>query len=187
MIRVVDTRDEALGTFKAFHAREPKRETEFDFTWPTKWQEVGEGKAVMYRSNKWKKDLRSHEDYKHVAEGPQALLVVPGYLREREDESVHIDAFGPYFTLTGPMPQHFTKLGPVLGVQARLYDEKDNGDLYLPNGDDRLYQIEMPRCHLGGAKHPESDEPFLFFYDKHGIYMMITGAELDIEKDGIVG
>ena len=187
MVYVVDTKDDAIGTFKTFHARDPKTETEFDFEWPELWQEVGEGKAVMYRSNKWKSSLRDHEDYKHVAESSQALFVVPGYLRERSDEDVHVKVYGGMFSIQGPMPQHFTKLGPLLGMQARLFDKKENGDVYLPKGDDRLYQIEMARCYLGGARHPETLEPFLFVYDKHGVYMMVTGTELNIEKDGVVG
>jgi hypothetical protein len=41
---------------------------------------------------------------------------------------------------------------------------------------------------LGGARFPDNDEAFLFVYTKKGgVHMIITGKELEIEKDGITG
>jgi hypothetical protein len=51
----------------------------------------------------------------------------------------------------------------------------------------RLYEVTQARAFLGGAEHPETKEKFLFIYDARGVYVLLTGGELGIEKDGIVG
>ena len=41
---------------------------------------------------------------------------------------------------------------------------------------------------LAGAKHPVTKEVMLVVYTKSaGVHMLITGAELTIEKDGVAG
>ncbi len=188
-MRVVDTRADAEKTFRVFHDRNPRREIPFDFGWPTEMQEVGQGKAEMYRSNKWKKDLQEYEEYKHVVEGTRTVYMVPGFLREWGDPRRSIDLCGPIVSFEEPMPKHFARLGPLLGLQVRLY-RCDDGEPYLPTGDGadgNLYEITVARAYLGGAEHPETREKFLFVYDARGVHIVLTGGELGIEKDGIVG
>ncbi len=180
-MKTVDTEKEARKTFEVFHDRESRRKVPMNFTWPTKVQEIGQAVAQMYRSNKWKSNLKDFEDYKHIAEAFQFCYVVPGFLREFTSDRP-LKVYGPKHEVEGPMPEHFTILAPLIGIQIRLYDSK----LKLP--EDNLYEVVVPRGMLGGAKHPKTGEPFLFVYTKtEGIGMLITGDELDIEKDGIVG
>ena len=143
----------------------------------------------MYRSNKWKKDLREYDEYKHVVEGTRTVYMVPGFLRKWRSSRQEIDVCGPMVTFEEPMPQHFTRLGPLLGLQVRLFACGD-GEPTVVKGDGedgRLYEVTMARAFLGGAEHPETKEKFLFVYDARGVYVLLTGGELGIEKDGIVG
>lgn len=178
MTRVVDTSDEAAKTFRTFMARDHRRQVPMKFSWPKQMQEVGMGKAVMYRSNKWKSNRSEFEDYKHIAEAQQAVYVTPGFLRDWNNPSQKLDVAGPIVQLEDPMPKHFAVLAPLLGVQVRL-----NG----VEGDD-LYEVVVKHGMLGAAVHPKTNEPFLFVYTAAGgVHMLLTGKELDIEKDGIVG
>lgn len=181
---VVDTEEDAVEMFEVFHARGAKRRTKFGFGWPKRVQAVGEAKAQLYRSNKWKSNPRHFEDYKHVAEAPQTCYVVPGFLRD-ESGKHPLKVTGDYFDLSEEeMPKHFTVLASLIGVQIRLYDS----DGRLPRGDQGLYEVTVPRGMLGAAKFPGSEEAFLIVYTKlGGIHMLITGKELDIERDGITG
>lgn len=183
MTKLVDTRDKAKDMFETFHAKDVRRQVSFPFNWPTKMQEVGRAIAQLYRSNKWQSNPRVHEDYKHIAEAPQRLYVVPGFLQDAE-EGGPLKVYGPQITLPEEMPKHFSILATLIGVQARLYES--NGK--LPRGEKGLFEIAVKHGMLGGARFPDNDEPFLFVYTKQGgVHMMITGTELDIEKDGIVG
>jgi len=187
---VVPTRTEAEKTFRVFYDRPARRARELPFGWPREMQEIGEGKAEIYRSNKWQKDLSDFEDYKHVAEGTRTVYATPGFLREWKTPTHPLEVFGPMVAFDEPMPKHFTQLAPLLGVQIRLYAEDDAGRVYLPKGDGekgRLFEVTVARAYLGGAKHPETDETFLFVYDSRGVHMLLTGGSLTIEKDGIAG
>lgn len=182
-MKLVDTRDKAKDIFETFHAKESRRQVSFPFNWPRQMQEVGRAIAQLYRSNKWKMNPRDFEDYKHIAEAPQRLYVVPGFLQDAEDGGP-LKVYGPKITLPEEMPKHFSILATLIGVQARLYEP--NGK--LPRGDNGLYEIAVKHGMLGAARFPDNDEPFLFVYTKQGgVHMLITGTELDIEKDGIVG
>lgn len=186
-LQVVDTKDQAVGMYRTFMARNPTREVEMPWTWPTEMQEVGVGQAEMYRSNKWKKDLENWEDYKHVAESPRLTYCRPGFLRDWNNPRKHLEVVGPMVKFDEPMPRHFTILAPLLGVQLHLFDENEKGDIYLPK-DENIYEVRMDRGMLGGAIHPKSKEPFLFVYtEKGGVHMLITGNRLQIKRDGIVG
>lgn len=185
--RVVDTRKQAEEMFSTFHARNPQREVKFPWTWPTRMQEVGVGESEMYRSNKWKKNLKEYEDYKHVAEGPRLTYCTEGFLREWGRPRKRLKVEGEWVELEGPMPKHFTILAPLLGVQLRLFERKPSGELYLPS-EGSVYEVRMDRAMLGGAKHPETGEVFVFVYTKsEGVHMMMTGNELNIGKDGLEG
>lgn len=181
-IAIVDTDQDAQEIFEKFHDKPSKKHVKMNFSWPTELQEIGEAKAQMYRSNKWKTNPKDTEDYKHIAESYQRCYVVPGFLRDYstgKKMSVH----GPFLDVQGPMPKHFTILAPLIGIQVRLYGKSGK-----PSGSDDLYEVVVQNGMLGGAKHPDTGEVFLFVYTKdHGIGMLITGDELGIEKDGIVG
>ncbi|SRR6185295_7423792 len=182
-LRVVDTKEAAAKTFRTFHDRAPEEEIELPFTWPPRLQEVGEGKAEMYRSNKWKKNRSEHDDYKHVVESNRTVYVEPGFLREGVRPYRPMKLYGPTLSFEGTMPKYFTFLGPLLGVQLRLYDESET----LPSGGKELYEVRIARAKLGAAKHPDTNETFLFVYTPDGVHMILTGERLSIEKDGIAG
>lgn len=182
-IEIIDTEKDAVSMYERFHDKASKRRQKFDFTWPTSVQEIGEAKAQMYRSNKWKRNPQEFEDYKHIAEAFQLCYVTPGFLRDYSTGKA-MPVHGPTLEVQGPMPQHFTILAPLIGIQVKLYDKGGK----LPKGDENLYEVVVPRGMLAGAKHPKTGDNFLFVYTKaHGIGMLITGEELAVEKDGIVG
>lgn len=194
MTRVIDTSEQAEKTFRTFMARDHKRHVPMSFSWPKTMQEIGVGKAVMYRSNKWKSNPKEFEDYKHVAESEQAVYVTPGFLREWSNPRQKIEVFGPMVTLREPMPSHFAVLAPLLGVQLRLSGPKGrskflaNQGLVFPSDESELFEVVVKHGMLGAAVHPETKEKFIFVYTTAGgVHMLLTGRELDIEKDGIVG
>lgn len=185
--RVIDTRETAVSVFRTFHDREPEKEIQFPFDWPASLQEIGQGKAELYTSNKWQKNRRDYEDYKHVVEGSRVVCAEPDFLRDWGGKS-RLPVCGPMMAPIMPMPLYFSVLGKLLGIQVRLYRLGPNGEPELPTGDDGCYEIHVPRGMLGAAKHPATGEPFLLVYTKKGgVHMILTGNRLDIEKDGIVG
>lgn len=186
-VRVIDTKDAAEKTFRTFYDRPSEREFELTFGWPKKLQEVGVGRAEMYSSNKWMKNRSEYDDYKHVAEGMRTVYCEPGFLREDGHPSRKIEVHGPMAEFEEPMPKHFARLGPLLGVQIRLYEEGKDGELILPSGDRGLYEVKIARAILGSAIHPETRETFLFVYTPERVHMILTGDKLSIEKDGIAG
>jgi len=172
----------ARKMFEDFHDKPSRRRVKFDFGWPRTLQEVGKAQAQMYRSNKWKKDPKEYEDYKHIAEGPQNCYIVPGFLRDLHNKP--LKTYGDTYDFPPPMPTHVTILAPLIGIQVKLYDESGK----LPKGDKNLYEIVVSHGMLAGARFPDNDETFLLVYTKlGGVHMIITGTELDVEKDGIVG
>lgn len=171
---------------ETFTDKPPEREELLQWDWPKSMLQVGTCESVMYASDKWR-DHGDAIDYKHVAEGPQVLLVTPGFLREYSSPGTQLPVCGPEVELDGPMPDSFAVLAKILGVQTKLYEE-DDGGYYLPNGDETLYQVDIANAWLGGAKHPATGQTFLIVYTKkNGPCCLITGEILDIEKDGIVG
>lgn len=182
-MKTVPTEASARKMFEDFHDRPSRRRVPFNFSWPKAYQEVGRAEAQMYRSNKWKKNPREFEDYKHIAEGPQHCYVVSGFLRDYETNKP-LKVYGPKIFLDEKMPEHVTILAPLIGVQLQLYDASGK----LPRGEERLYEIVVGNGMLAGARFPETDEAFLVVYTKEGgVHMLITGEELDVERDGIVG
>jgi hypothetical protein len=182
-MKTVNTEPQARRMFETFHDKASRRRVSFDFGWPTTFQEIGQAKAQIYRSNKWKKNPREYEDYKHIAESSQTCYAVPGFLRDFETNEP-LDVQGELVDLDEQMPEHITILAPLLGIQVKFYDERGK----LPQGDRNMYEIMVPNGMLGGANFPETDQPFLVVYTKQGgVHMIIVGEKLDIEKDGIVG
>jgi len=184
MKRVIDTSSEARDIYRTFVDRPSKKQLRFDWTWPKTMRHVGEAKAQMYKSNKWKKNLNDWEHYKHIAEDYQDCYITPGFLVSNEDPNRRLSIYGPQVEFERPMPKHFAILAPCKGVQIRLFDAKGR----LPKGDENLYQVDVRHAYWGGAIHPETDEHFIFlFSNEAGVGMVITGDSLAITKDGIVG
>jgi hypothetical protein len=172
---------------RTFTDKDPEREQILPWSWPKSMVEVGSCQAVMYASDKWRDDGRL-VDYKHVAEGPQTLLVTPGFLREHDAPRSELAVRGIDVDLNGRLPDSFAVLARILGIQAQLFAEAEDGGLYLPNNGENLYQVDIANAWLGGAKHPETGEKFLLIYTKRsGVCCLITGDILDIERDGITG
>jgi hypothetical protein len=168
------------------------------FTWPAELQVVGKCLSVTYSSDKWQK-TREWEDYKHVAEAPQYLLVRPGFLVDWETDAT-LDTVGPLAALPDPMPRHFAKLAKFIGIQCCLFGSMRGGRGQLSRAAKDLLEFRVAKAHLGGGYVPdecnypkgiglEPGAPFLFVYtlEKDGISCIVTGRDLDIEKDGIVG
>ena len=166
---------------RKFHDKEPEHETAVPWDWPDELQEIGTCEAVMYASPKWQQNPRKIIDYKHVAEGPQRILVRKGFVHDHRG-SRELDVVGPHHELND-MPDAFAVLDKILGVQVQLYAGSDE-EPELP-GD--FFQIDIPGAWLGAAKHPETGETFLIVYTNDGVHCLIVGPQLGVEKDGIVG
>ena len=150
-VEVRDTREAATGMYRTFHAKPAHREVKMRFGWPDRMQEVGAGVAEMYRSNKWKRNPRDYEDYKHLAESPRATYVTEGFLREWGKPNRKLEVTGDWVKFEEPMPQHFTILAPLLGIQLRLYERGADGQLYLPK-DGNIWEVRVSRGMLGAAQ-----------------------------------
>lgn len=182
-----------------FQDKRSRRSETVPFTWPTEVQDVGRCLSVAYSSDKWKTD-RDFEDYKHIAEAPQHLLTVPGFLVDWETDEA-VDVVGPWVELPQPMPRHFAKLARLIGVQFQLYEECTPNGARLGRGRRDLMEFRLSRGMVGATRLPENIDfeypelgihpgaPVLFIYtlEQHGVHAIITGKELDVEKDGIVG
>lgn len=179
------TEVDAIKLRETFMDRESRRKTKLKWKWPERLVEAGSCEAVMYTSDKWREE-GDFVDYKHVAEGPQVLYVREGFLRDYDGND--LESCGEVVELVHEMPDTIAMLAPILGIQCRLYEQDEDGESYLPNGDENLYQIDISGAKLGAAKHPETGETFLVVYtESGGVLCMITGTKLDVLKDGIVG
>lgn len=167
--RVVDTYEDARQMRETFHASPVRRTEAFGFSWPSQVTEIGIARAEIYHSDKWK----TVDDYKHVAEAPQYVFLCPGTVIEDEDGQ-RVKFEGERVDVEGPMPKHFAILAKCLGFMMTLH----NGE---------HLEIRIPRAHWGGARHPETGEAFLFLYSDAGVHFIVTGDELDVTEDGIVG
>jgi hypothetical protein len=187
-VQTVPTEDEAREIRETFMARSAKHRRTFSWVWPPDLLLIGRCLAVMYSSDKWKAE-KDFEDYKHIAEAPQQFLIAPdvdirimGTRGRRELESVSV-------SLIEPMPSDFAKLAPLLGVQVQLFQSVDSrGRGKLGRGKEDLFELAPSRAYLGGARHPKTGQAFLVIYNaSRGVIALVTGNQLDIEKDGVVG
>jgi hypothetical protein len=89
------------------------------------------------------------------------------------------------------MPKHFAILGRFMECNCVLHTSGTDDDPELdPKGDDGCVTLTVRHGMLGASKFVRDGklQPFLFVYHPDvGVYFLITGDELDIEKDGIVG
>lgn len=173
--------DAARKLRRTFHDKEPEHETPVPWRWPSELQEIGVCEAVMYASNKWQKNPKDVIDYKHVAEGPQRILVQPGFLQDFKTGRA-LPTVGPVHELND-MPDAFAVLDKILGVQVQLYTGSDAAP--QPSGE--FYQIDIANAHLGAGVHPVTGQTFLIVYTSQGVHCLIVGDELAVEKDGITG
>jgi hypothetical protein len=167
--------------------------------WPKKVCAIGEGLSIAYTSDKWEKTDKWN-DYKHVAEAPQRVLATPALTRTHVQACESGDRFPPA-DLDWHLPDAVAELTPLLFVEIRVYDRIDargNGQ-FAADQDRGVKRIILPNSMLYGgyARKPgtaaSSDRrrdyrPFLCIGSReHGCIMLITGDELDVTRDGLVG
>lgn len=199
-VRVYDAEDIAKGMVRSFKDREPEYVENFRWRWPSYLQNVGDSLAVAYASDKWKpKDSqgkREMELYKHLAESRNRAFVKPGLLHDYYDTNSEWPVIGPETSFEDvPMPNSFAILGLFEEVDLQLYCFGDeDGPEFSDDPDEGIVKVTVRHGMLGGSKFlwskvgQGSDEPFIFVYTRSaGVLMIMTGEELDIEKDGIVG
>lgn len=179
--------DQAIALRETFVDRKAEKKLPVGWRWPRVMREVGRCEAVMYASDKWQKGRGRNwlEDYKHIAEGAQWVLVRDGFLRDASSGKA-LDVVGPTIEL-GSMPGSFAVLADVLGVQLQFYIPGGDDGYELADDDRGLYEVTIGRAKLGAAKFPDNGETFLLIYTSAGVEMIIVGEELEVEKDGIVG
>jgi len=189
--RVVDTLEFAKNTRRTFTKKEPTEMREYGFSWPTRFQHVGDSLAVAYASDKWKKD-GDFELYKHLAESPNRAYCVPRFLSPYGGSGEY-PVYGGAVSLEGvTMPKHIAILGYFEEADLRLHVGEDDDGPFLGEGDEGVVRVLIKHALLAGGLM-NGDTPFLVVYseprgsDKGGVHMIITGDELDIEADGIVG
>lgn len=191
-LRVVDTLEHAKDVRRTFTKKEPRELREQPWTWPTTYTHVGDSLAVAYASDKWKKN-GDMELYKHLAESRNYAFAAPG-VDFVPLESPHTKY--PVVTQLVSfedrvMPKHIAFLGMFEEIHLQFYRPGAVPSRKL-RGDEGVARVLIKHAFLGGGLM-DGDRPFLVVYseprgnDPGGVHMIITGDELDIEADGIVG
>jgi len=199
-VRVYDAREDAIAMRETFVNRAVEYETDFPFHWPGVMQNVGDSLAVAYASDKWKpknkRGRRELELYKHLAESRNHIFSVDGVItfpKKRKSGYERYPVLGPHVEFYDVcMPDAFAVLGLFEEANVQLYTEgSDEAAGFGEHEDDGVVTLTVRHGMLGGAKmitRPGYFKPFLFVYTASGgVYFLIVGDELDIEKDGIVG
>jgi hypothetical protein len=192
---VVDAKDAAIAIRETFMDRPVKRKTAVNFTWPREMQHVGQCLSVAYASDKWK-EPGDYELYKHLHDGstPNQCLCAPRFLHLYESQGDAAETIGPVVSFAGmPMPREFAVLGLFEEANLKLHVAGDDDRPRFGRGDAGIVKVMIKHAKLGGAvirwsvDGADADQPFIFVYGDDGVYMIVVGDELDIEKDGIVG
>lgn len=197
---VIDAESIGRKYRETFTDKPVREKVELPFSWPTRMQHVGDSLAVAYASDKWKRD-GDYDLYKHIAESPNRVLVVPGFLHSYDRQDRRWPTVGPTVSYAGvPMPKHFAVLGLFEEANLRLYTGgTDREPRFSTKKDDGVVKVLVRHGMLGASKirwsarGQRKDQPFIFVYtepkgsDRGGVVMIIEGDELDVEKDGIVG
>jgi hypothetical protein len=187
-VRVVDTKDaygRAIKQRKVFYGSVGNRDVKLSKPWPSELVHIGKCVGSIYWSDK-ALSRGKWEIYKHIAEAGQDLFINPETttLLDPSGNELIFDYDGSggenvisgceVFRITSPMPKYISELAEDQGIQAILKDGS-------------YYEIRLPKAMWGSGINPETDETFLVVYSKEGIHFLITGVELDITEDGIVG
>lgn len=190
----------ARNISETFKDRPVETEETLDFDWPDKLQEVGESVGVAYDSDKWKPrgpgGRRDSEVYKHIAESRNRIYAEPGLLQP--DIGLELKPIGPKLSLREAsqrgsivMPESFAVLGRFIECNVILHTAgTDQAPRRATSGDKGVVTFSVKHGMLGASKMKRDGklQPFLFVYrPDFGVYFIITGDELDIERDGIVG
>lgn len=185
---------------EVFKDRPVETEETLDFDWPDVVQEVGEPLGVAYDSDKWKPrngdGRRESEVYKHIRESRNRIYVEPGLLQP--DTGFDFEPIGPRLSLKEAsrhgeiiMPDSFAVLGRFVECNVVLHTSgTDEAPRRATSGDKGVVTFSVKHGMLGASKMRRDGrlQPFLFVYrPDFGVYFIITGDELDIERDGIVG
>lgn len=162
--------DRAVEVREVFTDREASNENEYSWDWPRSMMDMGICESVMYRSDKW--NPGRFVDYKHLAESEQRVLVVPGFLSPYRGRGL------PVMRRATPpaLPSFMAELADCIGIQVRVT---------MQDGEEEYIQIDLGGMKLGGLKH--RGKAYLCVYDLSGCKILIQGARLDIQKDGITG
>jgi len=194
---VRDTFEAAKKHREDFFGAPIEREEQLGFAWPRFVRYLGRTNSEIYLSNKKLADWRM-TPFKHICEADQYLFVNPDTTLFVNDDGQSVDVVESKRRLRPPklddghlvrlyacsyeiqgsaektMPRHVAKLAKNHGVQW-----------IASNG--RYFEAHIPNSFLAAAEHPVTHETMLIVYSKEGIHFLITGPELDVTKDGIVG
>lgn len=165
--------DAAMSRYKTFHAKDPIRVAELSHDLPARWRVVGDALAVMYRTDKWKKD-GVDEDYKHLHDKGD---------NQPYEELKGVRIYEPVkggggTSLPVSRPRAMTLLGYCLGVFVRkdsdgeIYEANPRGTYLFcsPSGD--MLALYSPHSQSNGDK---------------GFLAVMAGGNLRVLKDGIDG
>jgi hypothetical protein len=195
-VAVVSTKnvfESAKRQREVFYGKPARNPHELSFEWPRFWMHLGQTNAEIYFSNKMLNGGK-WELYKHVAEAPQNLFVnaaITQLVNDRAQAVVFregngrarsvrhaagapVEFSGRSYELTGPMPKFVSDLAEFKGVQVLATDG-------------RYYEMRLPKATWASGKRPDTGETFLLVYSDEGVHFLVTGSEIDIKKDGIVG
>lgn len=201
-VKVYDAENVARDISKTFKDRPVEYVEEHkNWSWPPVIQEFAESLGTAYESDKWKEKradgTRPRELYKHISEYPvHRVYAEPGLLRLVSDVKMPIDMAGRKISLTKAaetgeivMPDSFAVLAEFTELDVVLNRARGNKKGKRPE-DDGVVALMVSNGMLGASHmlvHGKK-KPFLFVYSNNfGVYFIITGDKLDIEKDGIVG
>jgi len=201
-VKVFEADTIAKNIAQTFKDRPIEAEEVLDFDWPDVIQEVGESLGVAYDSDKWKPrgsdGKRDSEIYKHIAESRNRIYAEPSLIRPGDDTGLELKPTGPRLSLAAAsrsgeiiMPESFAVLGRFMEANVVLHTGgTDESPKRAVRGDKGVVTFSVKHGMLGASKMKRNGrlQPFLFVYRRDfGVYFIITGDTLDIERDGIVG
>ena len=181
--------DDAMDRYETFHKKAPIRVAELKHDLPKSWVPVGDALAVMYRTDKWKKD-GTDIDYKHLHDKGEDKPYDLGKgvkFYEPSSEANKSQVQGRRTSRPGKKrpqrlsvgnPEALTLLGYCLGVFVKRYD------------DERVYEVNPRGCYLFSS--PSGNMLALYSSDEQpdgssGFLAAMSGGNLRVLKDGIDG
>jgi hypothetical protein len=192
-VKVYNAEDIARNLTETFKARPVQDINDYKFSWPSKLRYVGDSHAIAYDSDKW---TGNSELYKHLAESRNRAFVREGFLKHFDSPNKPWPTIGPVIDFTKfPMPRHFAELALFVEIDLQLHTAGSDERPSFGKKNSGFVKVTVAHGLLGGGKilwsrrgNRERDQPFLFVYTEYdGVQVVITGDELDIESDGIVG